>query len=88
MLLQHKHYCRDSPFFCFGRVRVRLFEDDGKPANSEIPDSELPSASLGFAVIINAFMCTLSACADFLPMSDFACYLHPVLVMIVEMAIM
>ncbi|CAK0781708.1 hypothetical protein CVIRNUC_005451 [Coccomyxa viridis] len=36
--LEHKHYCRDSPFFCFGRVRVRLFEDDGKPANSEIPD--------------------------------------------------
>ena len=73
VLPQHKHYCRDSPFFCFGRVRVRLFEDDGKPANSDIPDSKLPSARAAFAVVMTAFICKVSARADVLPLFGFAC---------------
>ena len=56
-------------------MRVRLFEDDGKPANSDIPDSKLPSARAGFAVVLNAVMCNLSDRADFLLRSGFACYL-------------
>ena len=37
--LQRKFYCKD--FLSPGRARVRLFDDDGKPANPAIPDSAL-----------------------------------------------
>lgn len=38
-VLQAKTYCRD--FLQYGRARIRLFDDDGKPANPSIPNSTL-----------------------------------------------
>ncbi|CAL5221226.1 g3378 [Coccomyxa viridis] len=37
--LEAKTYCRD--FLQYGRARIRLFDDDGKPANPSIPNRKV-----------------------------------------------